>query len=60
LDPQRRKLNQIIARGRTTPGKTQPNDTGYWKQLAWLKEQKYQALIEQSSGETKEVTEPKK
>ena len=42
-------INQIITSGRTTPGKAQANDTGYWKELAWMDAEKYQALVERSS-----------
>jgi arylsulfatase A len=38
------KLSRIIARGRTTAGKSQPNDTGYWQGLNWMTEKEYQAL----------------
>ena len=48
-----RQINQIIARGRTTPGQAQPNDTGYWKQLVWIKEQKYKTLVRKFSGAEK-------
>ncbi|VGO13870.1 Arylsulfatase [Pontiella desulfatans] len=30
------KINGIIARGRTTPGAAQPNDTDYWEDLHWM------------------------
>ena len=50
-----KQLNKIIASGRTTPGQAQPNDTGYWKQLAWIKEQKYKTLVKRFSGAEKET-----
>jgi arylsulfatase A len=31
----------IVLNGRTTPGKKQMNDTGYWKDLAWIPEAVY-------------------
>ena len=40
-------INQIIAKGRTTTGPAQPNDTGYWKELVWLKEKEYDDLTQQ-------------
>lgn len=43
------QINRIIADGRTTPGQAQPNDTGYWKELAWLKEKQYKTLVEKPS-----------
>lgn len=36
----KRLTNQItdtVRRGRTTPGKAQANDTGYWKDLTWMR-----------------------
>jgi len=39
-----KKLNAIIARGRTTPGPLQANDTGYWKELHWMTQQQYNDL----------------
>ena len=47
------QINQIITKGRTTTGQAQPNDTGYWKELAWLNEQEYDDLIKQVSGDSK-------
>lgn len=32
-----RKVTAIVANGRTTPGKAQANDTGWWKDLTWMK-----------------------
>ena len=34
-------INNIIVKGRTTPGEAQPNDTGYWKDLKWMTETYY-------------------
>ena len=30
------KINKIILDGRSTEGKPQPNDTGWWKNLRWM------------------------
>ena len=30
-------LTRIVVRGRTTPGAAQPNDTGHWEDLTWMK-----------------------
>ncbi len=30
-------ITRIVANGRTTPGKSQPNDTGHWQDLTWMK-----------------------
>ncbi|MDG1872866.1 MAG: arylsulfatase [Mariniblastus sp.] len=30
------QLTQIVVKGRTAPGKAQPNDTGYWNDLKWM------------------------
>ena len=38
------KINQIITQGRTTAGPTQANDTGYWKDLVWLKQDEYESM----------------
>ncbi len=38
------QINQIIARGRTTVGPDQPNDTEYWKDLIWLKKSDYDSM----------------
>lgn len=40
------QINDLIAKGRSTPGQAQPNDTGYWKQLSWLKEGDYNAIVD--------------
>jgi len=39
-------INRIIASGRTTSGVAQPNDSDYWKQLAWLSKGDFEALVE--------------
>lgn len=31
-----KKITEIVANGRTTPGPAVSNDTGYWKDLTWL------------------------
>ena len=36
-----KKITQIVCRGRTTKGRPQSNDTGYWDDLAWLTEAEY-------------------
>ena len=33
----RRQITNIVCNGRTTPGTPQANDTGYWKDLTWMK-----------------------
>lgn len=35
------KLTDIVLNGRTTEGKVQKNDTGHWKDLAWITEGEY-------------------
>ncbi|KAA5542720.1 sulfatase-like hydrolase/transferase [Roseiconus nitratireducens] len=37
------QITRIVARGRTTPGPSQSNDTGYWQDLAWMSEAEYVA-----------------
>lgn len=39
-----KKITQIVSRGRTTKGRPQPNDTGYWDDLAWLTEKEYEKM----------------
>lgn len=39
------QINQIIARGRTTPGPIQANDTGYWDDLGWITPKEYKEII---------------
>ena len=51
------QINQLIARGRTTAGDAQANDTGYWKDLHWISEQEYTNLVEISDA-SKKVTQP--
>lgn len=38
------QLTEIVCDGRTTPGVKQPNDTGYWSDLSWLSEARYDKL----------------
>lgn len=38
------KITEIVCRGRTTRGLPQPNDTGYWDDLAWLNAEQYERL----------------
>ena len=49
------KINQIIAKGRTTLGQAQPNDTDYWKGLVWIEQEEYQTLVKQFSAETEQT-----
>ena len=35
------KITTIVCNGRTTPGPRQPNDTGYWNDLSWIKPSQY-------------------
>lgn len=37
------KLTGIVLKGRTTEGKAQANDTGWWKDLTWIPEEEYGA-----------------
>ena len=37
------KITQIVCRGRTTPGPSVPNDTGYWRDLTWMSPSEYPA-----------------
>lgn len=34
-------LTKIVLRGRTSAGKPQPNDTGYWPELTWITADEY-------------------
>jgi arylsulfatase A len=36
-----KKITNIVVKGRTTPGATQPNDTGHWKDLTWITQEQY-------------------
>jgi arylsulfatase A len=36
------KITEIVVSGRTTPGKPQSNDTGYWKDLTWMNPAEYE------------------
>ncbi|MCH7750645.1 MAG: arylsulfatase [Planctomycetes bacterium] len=37
-----KKITRIVCNGRTTPGAPQSNDTGYWKDLTWIKPAAYE------------------
>ncbi len=37
------EITSIVVNGRTTAGEPQPNDSGYWGDLAWMSEQEYVA-----------------
>lgn len=37
------QLTEIVTRGRSTPGETVRNDTGYWDDLTWIDESEYAA-----------------
>jgi len=39
-----KKITEIVCRGRTTKGRPQPNDTGYWDDLAWITEEEYEKI----------------
>lgn len=41
----KKKISMLMARGRSTLGKPQPNDTGYWKDLTWITNQQYNELM---------------
>ncbi|MBU2886173.1 arylsulfatase [Gilvimarinus agarilyticus] len=41
------QLTEIVVSGRSTPGKPQANDTGYWPELTWMTEEEYEAAHEQ-------------
>jgi len=36
-------ITQLISTGRSTPGASQPNDTGWWADLVWINEDEYNA-----------------
>ncbi|GAA4456969.1 arylsulfatase [Novipirellula rosea] len=42
-DSLQKKLTDIVLNGRTTPGEAQSNDTGYWRDLTWIKASEYDA-----------------
>ncbi|WP_372847055.1 sulfatase/phosphatase domain-containing protein, partial [Pontiella sp.] len=44
VDALQKKISLLMARGRSTPGAAQPNDTGYWKDLTWMTEKEYNEL----------------
>lgn len=37
----KKKITEIVLKGRTTPGEEQPNDTGYWKELTWMSKEDF-------------------
>ncbi len=37
----KKQATDIVLNGRTTPGAVQPNDTGHWNSLTWIKESQY-------------------
>jgi arylsulfatase A len=39
-----KRITDIVRNGRTTPGQTQNNDTGWWKDLTWMTEEEYAAV----------------
>ena len=39
------QITEIVTRGRTTPGKAQPNDTGHWSDLTWIEKSAYEATL---------------
>jgi len=39
-----KQITEIVCKGRTTPGKPQPNDTGWWNDLAWITKNEYKKL----------------
>jgi arylsulfatase A len=38
------KITNIVCSGRTTPGPSQLNDTGHWKDLSWITPAQYETL----------------
>ena len=42
----KKQINLIIARGRTTEGPIQPNDTDWWKGLNWITKAQYDKLTQ--------------
>jgi len=38
------QITDIVRNGRTTPGQTQSNDTGYWQDLTWMTEADYRLV----------------
>ena len=38
------KISRIVARGRSTPGAVQANDTDHWKGLSWFSAAEYEKL----------------
>ena len=48
VDSLKKKMNKLIAEGRSTQGPAQSNDTGYWKDLTWMTEKQYNELTEKA------------
>lgn len=44
VEAMEKKMNDIICKGRSNPGKPQINDTGWWKQLTSITESQYEQL----------------
>lgn len=42
-------INQLISRGRTTPGSAQANDTGHWEDLVWLSKEEFTSRVRQNT-----------
>ena len=40
------RITEIVRRGRTTPGDSVKNDTGYWPDLVWMSQAEYDAKSE--------------
>jgi arylsulfatase A len=45
-----KKISRLMAKGRSTPGTIQPNDTGYWEDLTWLTPEQYNELVQQMNN----------
>ncbi|TWU34312.1 sulfatase family protein [Novipirellula artificiosorum] len=45
------QVNELIARGRTTPGAPQANDTEYWEDLKWMTPSQYDELVKKAMQE---------
>ena len=39
-----KNITEVVCNGRTTPGPKLSNDTGYWKDLAWIQPEEYESL----------------
>ncbi|MEM8736431.1 MAG: sulfatase-like hydrolase/transferase, partial [Planctomycetota bacterium] len=42
----KKMISRLIVNGRSTAGPNQPNDTGYWQDLAWMQPDQYKALTD--------------